>query len=103
MHIADIAREADLVSSTPTDFWSHVDRQCDKDDGNKKRCASEIHWPSGVLKLDLLQCMNKFVGGVGSSHNWEGFRVPKCFLQMFRSTGHMCNLGTSSVESNELG
>jgi hypothetical protein len=46
--------------------------------------------------------MNKFIGGVGGgSHNWDGFRVPECFLQVFRSAGHMRNLGTGSVESDE--
>jgi len=47
--------------------------------------------------------MNKFASGVGSGgQNRDGFRVPKCFHQVFRSTGHMCNLGTSGMESENL-
>ena len=62
-----------------------------------------MHRPIGLLKLDLLKRMNKFVGGVGSGgQNWDGFRVPKCFHQVFHSTGQMCNLGTSGMESEDL-
>jgi len=62
-----------------------------------------MHRPSGVLKLDLLQRMNQLIGGIGTSHNWDGFRIPKCFLQVFRSAGNMCNFGTNSVENDDLG
>ena len=66
-------------------------------------CRSNMHRLGGVLKLDLPQRMNKFIGGVGSgSHNRDGFRISKCFLQVFQSAGHMCNLGTNSVKSKEL-
>jgi len=64
---------------------------------------SNVHRPSGLLKLDLLKRMDKLAGGVGSGgKNWDGFRVPKCFHQVFRSTGHVCDLGTSGMESEDL-
>ena len=64
--------------------------QYNKDDS--KSCLQEyfisvMHRLSEVLKLDLLQCVSKFIGGVRSGHNWEGFRIPKRFIQVFRSAG----------------
>jgi len=57
----------------------------------------------GRLKQDLRQCMNKFIGGVGvGSHDWDDLCVPKRFLQAFRSTGHVSDLGASGVESDNL-
>ena len=100
----DIAREEDLVFSVSVDFWCHANTaKVPINRAYKTLRLSIIHRSSEVLKLDLLQRTNKLIGGVWSGHNWDGLRIPKCFLQVFRSTGYVCNLGTSSVKSDEFG
>lgn len=98
-----------IVGAGGTETGDGIDqgfRACTRTDDDEPRSQklglSNMHRSSGVLKLEL-QRTNQFTCDIGNSHNRDGFRIPKCFLQVFRSAGNMCNLGTSIVESDGLG